>query len=285
MHLTLPALIFSFNSQKMTVLANVPVYQCILNLTGQSDSILDMSHGKAMDYRTKLGWEERTGEHAEWSFHMQIAFYCEDYALATTLAEKVEQINPGASGALPLYHARVFFFCLVAIHNAKETGKRQYRVKAKKYYNVVRGWVVKQRAINVVHKLQIVDAEMLTLEPKKRQTDEALSQAFSKAIAASTKAGFLQDAALAARLASRAIQEKELSREYFRKSCELYRSWGARGVADYLEQSARRRRTSFTGSTSGSSSSIRAGYRSRERFDKSVSLKHTKLDIEHANDG
>jgi hypothetical protein len=31
--------------QKMMVLANVPVYQCVLNLTGQSANILDMASG------------------------------------------------------------------------------------------------------------------------------------------------------------------------------------------------------------------------------------------------
>jgi hypothetical protein len=131
----------------MSILANVPLYQCILNLTGQSDDILDMAHGEAVEYRTRLGWENRTGEHAQWSYNMQLAFYCAEYDVATALAEKVETINAGASRALPLYHARVFFFCLIAIHNAKETGKRRYRAMAKKYYNVVRGWVVKQRAI------------------------------------------------------------------------------------------------------------------------------------------
>lgn len=271
----------------MSILANVPLYQCILNLTGQSDDILDMALGEAVEYRTKLGWENRTGEHAQFSYHMQLSFYCAEYDVASALAEKVELINSGVSRALPLYHARVFFFCLIAMQNAKETGKRKYRVKAKKHYDVVRGWVVKQRAINVVHKLQILDAEMLNLEPKKRQKDQPTVEVWSTAISASIKAGFLQDAALAAYLASRAVKDREQSRDYFLRSCELYRSWGATGVAEYLESSARRRRSSLlTGSaTSGSSSSsLRTGYRSRERFDKSISLKHTKLDIEQIDE-
>jgi len=216
--------------QIMMLMASVPVYQCVLNLTGQSDNVLDMSHGKAIAYRTKHKWPNRTGEHAEWSYYMQISFYCQDYAQATELANKVEPIYSGAFRALPLFHARVLFFCLIAIQNAKATGKRHFNVKAKKHYDVVCGWVVKQKAINVVHKLQILDAEMMTLESKQhQQKDRTVLQAFDKAISASAKAGFLQDAALAAHLASHAAQDEGESKEYFRRAFELYRSWGARG--------------------------------------------------------
>ena len=95
-----------------------------------------------------------------------------------------------------------------------------------------------QKAINVVHKLQILDAEMQTIEPKKSREDTTLAPLYDKAIASATKAGFLQDAALAAQLASYAVQDERDSREYFRRSCELYQSWGAKGVVDYLERSS-----------------------------------------------
>jgi hypothetical protein len=223
---------------------------------------------------------------------MQIAFYCEEYDLATVMANKVESLNPGATRALPLYHARVFFFCLIAIHNAKQTGKRQYKQKAKKYYNMVRGWVFKQKAINVVHKYQILQAEMATLEPKRLQQDWKLTAAFDKAIAASIRSGFLQDAALAAHLASQAIQDTEESRHYFLRSCELYRSWDANGVADHLERSSKRHgrnvlRRSSDGSVLShkSSSSFQKGYRSRERFDKSLSIRHNSLKLDDLEEG
>jgi hypothetical protein len=52
--------------QKTMLLANVPVYQCVLNLTGQSDQVINISHGKAMDYRKELDFEShRTGEQGE----------------------------------------------------------------------------------------------------------------------------------------------------------------------------------------------------------------------------
>ena len=72
-----------------------------------------------MEYRDKLGWENRTGEHAEWSYGMQIAFYSKDFELATRLANKVESVYTGATRALPVFHTRVFFFCLIATHNAR----------------------------------------------------------------------------------------------------------------------------------------------------------------------
>jgi hypothetical protein len=123
---------------------------------------------------------------------------------------------------------------------------------------------------------------MLTLEPEKKQKESTIMEAFDKAIAVSARAGFLQDAALTCQLASRAVTDKEEKREYFSRSLEFYRSWGAHGVAEYLETSIRRRRPSLlsqAGSSNGSitsGSSSRRGYRARERFDKSLSIKHTK---------
>lgn len=273
--------------QKFSLLANLPVYQCVLNLTGRSENILDMSRGKAMEYRDKLGWDSRTGEEAEWSFLMQLAFYCKDYGKATEMAKKVETLHAGASRALPLYHARVFFFCLIATHNVRETGKRKYKEKAKKHYDVVREWVSKQKAINVVHKFQILNAEMLTLE--KKQKESTTMEAFDKAIASSARAGFLQDAALTCQLASQAVADKEKKRGYFNRSLEFYRSWGAHGVAEYLETSTKQRTPSvlravssvgsITSDSSSRGSSSHLGYRARERFDKSLSSNHMKIDI------
>ena len=261
--------------QKMMLLANVPLFQCILNLTGRSDDILDMSHGEAVHYRALIGWEHRTGEHAEWSYQMQIAFYCEDFGLATSLSKKLQHIDVGPVRGLPIFHARVFFFALIAMHNAKATGKRKYIFEARKHYKVVKHWVSENRAINVVHKLLILDAEMLTMSRRWRQRKNELVEAFDRAVAASTRAGFLQDAALAAHLASRAIDGDECL-DYFRRARELYLTWGAKQVVDHIGSTSSFRpmipRPALT--------STSPGYRSREHFDGSVALSHKKLQID-----
>lgn len=260
--------------QTMFLLSNVPLYQCVLNLTGQTDDILDMASGTACDYRTRLGWTCRTGEQAGWSHQMQIAFYCEKFDLATSLYEKLEPVYAGADRGLPLYHARVFFFALICIHNAKNGGRRKYRAEARKHLNVLRGWVMENRAINIVHKLMILQAEMMTLDKKK--SDSEILAAFDKAIVAAAKVGFLQDAALAAHLGSRAAANEETCQEYFRRARDMYLSWGAVGVIDHLEEA-----TPHYQETSDSASFGASGtrFRGRSRFDNSLERRHHSLDI------
>lgn len=153
---------------------------------------------------------------------------------------------------------------------------------------MIRGWVVDKRAINVVYKLMILEAEMMTIENKKRNKkgDVQLIRAFDKAIVAATKAGFLQDAAVAAHLASRAVADKETSQEYVRRSRELYLCWGAIGVIDYLEaistasnsQAYSSAESSFSMSADTTTTSG-TPHRARRRFDKSLQIKHQHLDI------
>jgi hypothetical protein len=158
------------------------------------------------------------------------------FDLATQLYQKLEDLDPGIAKGLPLYHARVFFFALICMHNAKQPkSKRKHKAEGKKYLEVVRGWVVDKRAINLVHKLMILEAEMMTVRSGKKvlrskikdasfhattslsegatnaAANTMLIAAFDKAIAASAKTGFLQDAALACHVASRAAADEEVS--------------------------------------------------------------------------
>lgn len=59
----------------------LPIYQLVLNLTGQSSNILCMYDGKAMAYREKLGCEEkgRPGETAQWACACHLYVYLEEF--------------------------------------------------------------------------------------------------------------------------------------------------------------------------------------------------------------
>lgn len=268
--------------QKMMVLANVPVYQCVLNLTGQSSNVLDMANGKACEYRIKLGYENRIGEQAEWSYHMQIAFYCEEFVLATELYEKLKSIYAGSSRGLPLFHARIFFFSLICMHNAKhDKHKRRWRGQAKKYMGIVRKWVIDKQAINVGHKLMILNAEMMSIECHKQEEerDAELMVAFDMAIRAATKAGFLQDAALAAHLASRAVSKKRTRLEYFRRACSLYDSWGTVGVVEHIEVKNRSMLLENADSSSRPMPRSSTCVRSRRRFDDALITQLDSVDF------
>lgn len=115
---------------------------------------------------------------------------------------------------MPLFHARVFVFALICIDNAKASGNTQmYRSEARKHVAVVREqWVVEKQAFNVVHKLMIFNAEIMTLKTKKsneKGDTQLIIHAFDKAIVAVTKACFLWMPP--AHLASRVIAERETS--------------------------------------------------------------------------
>jgi hypothetical protein len=55
-------------------------------------------------------------------------------------------------------------------------------------------WAVKHKEINVAHRYQLLEAELLTLKEKKYPDD--------KMFVAASKSGFVQDAALGTALAS-----------------------------------------------------------------------------------
>ena len=285
-------------NQKFWVLMNVPLYQCLLNLTGRSNCMVDLSCDKAKEFRDKLGWEDRAGEESEWSYKMQLAVYCEDLPLATKLADKLMKIPPGSSRSFAYYHTRVFFFALISLWNCKKRKAKnrwEYKWAFKKYFNMVNEWVMKKRAINLVHKLMILKAERLSMRRRKIDPRD-LSDAYDKAISSSMRSGFLQDAALAAHLASRCRKLEVYDRKaYHERALELYSSWGAHGIVDYLHTNIGSKswssydsitfttlaesteRTISGGSCHGSPSSPGGGgYRARERFDKTVVDEHKK---------
>merc|ERR1712232_189902 len=108
-------------------------------------------------------------------------------------------------------------------------------------------------------------------------TDE-LKKAYDKAISASTRTGFLQDAALASYLAGIHYKYHEgdvdTSNFYIRKARETFKSWGAEAVVKHIETSFPEL---FMDSLSISKSKKSVGYRSRKRFDESLQSKHREL--------
>ena len=81
-------------------------------------------------------------------------------------------------------------YITLQLYNAKSTGKRKYREEAKTYLKLLRDWVTKKRAINISHKLMVLNAEMMTLGRKStKKTNPEIMAAFDKAISSATKLG------------------------------------------------------------------------------------------------
>jgi hypothetical protein len=249
-----------------------------------------MSHGVAERYRKRFGGRSSRGQESDCSYLMQIAFYCEDFRLATRMAEKLKHLGNGIMRGSFFEQTRVFFFTLIAIQQVRTNNRRPlkqeiFRREAKKLYEVVRSWVIDKKSINAAHKLLILDAEMMSIQRRPQVDSDTMRAAYDKAVAASTRSGFLQDGALAAHLASRAIPEaKDL---YLERALELYSSWGAAGLVEHLLK-----KPSVGASESSSSLSDSApegtptlqqqsgtSFRSRERYDARLVQAHRSLDV------
>lgn len=186
------------------------------------------------------------------------------------------------------YYARRFFFALIAISNYRQTHHRKDKVEAEKHLKIFRT-VVKAGAINLVHKLQLLEAEMLPLThhsfTKESESDSQTLRFYDGAIVSATRAGFLQDAALANYLCFRFIQTHQirphLAEMYLKKSFELWMTWGAVTVAQSLVD---RHQDMFSAesvrnSLSSSRDSKTGSYRGRPRFDATLSERHREIHL------
>ncbi|KAI2506494.1 hypothetical protein MHU86_7904 [Fragilaria crotonensis] len=214
-----------------------------------------------MDRQDLVGNEHGIGLKACWSFLMQLAFYMGNFELASSLSEKLQSLNIGFMKSHVQYQAHVLFFGLVAIENARKTGKSKYRKEAAKHLSVMRRWVDK-KAANVVHKTMILEAEYDSLFVRRSSNTTttttttittssrnhrnklrasgltSMKAKYDGAIAASVKSDFMQDAALAAQLAGRAFfrfkDTAPLAESYFAMSHGMWEYWGAFAVSNCL---------------------------------------------------
>ena len=89
--------------------------------------------------------------------------------------------------------------------------------------------------MNILHKLQLLEAEMASLSPKTTLAEGC--QKYNDAIVSSRRAGFLQDGALANYLCFQFCErkgDKELCRHYLEQSYSLWKMWNAHAVAESL---------------------------------------------------
>jgi hypothetical protein len=154
---------------------------------------------------------------------MHLYIHCQEFKLATNIYYKLELVNAGMLQFHVSWHVRIFNFALISIHNAKKrasTKRRLWSKRSKKYVAMIRTWVNDHRAINMGHKLLLLEAELLTLR-KPYPTDGVLIQTYDDVIVRSARTGYLQDAALAASLACSAVRDSAEKRRYAQRCQEL----------------------------------------------------------------
>jgi hypothetical protein len=165
-----------------------------------------------------------------WS-RLQLAFYFGELEIAESIIKPLEvmaEINMG----YPIWSIRVFFSGLTTACLAAKTGKSKYKRRAKKSTREMHK-MMRIRGLNNLHRYLLMQASVLSFEKK-----ENAKEAFDKAIAAASRAGFIQDAALGNELAGEhclRLNDDFWSGLYFTRAYELYREWGAHLKASHLK--------------------------------------------------
>jgi hypothetical protein len=251
----------------------------LLCLSGKSEDPSNLEKGQAIEMNKLIPNRKPNDLERETllACGMQLSFYMGNIEKATDCYEKLKDVNVGMNKATVLYHMRLFFFVLVCIENFRISQKGRFKTEAKKHMDTLRK-LVENGAINVVHKLQLLDAEFSSLTSK--DTNEAVNELlrkYEKAVVSATRAGFLQDGALSnylcAKFCLRQESKEAAADNYFMQSCELYTTWGALAVAMSVKQqhlSEYPEPPSYTVRTD-------SGFRSRTHFRASFAEMHKSL--------
>jgi predicted ATPase len=208
------------------------LWQFLLNLMGRSANPSIMT-GEAMEESTfvqKLTQQKNIGAlQCFWIYKGQLCYYFNDMKEARRILIEYGKTKDNLKLHLftPIY---VFFYGLVSLDLARSTNKRKHIRTAKKMIKIVEDWV-KIGNVNFSHKLLLLKAE---LEALSQSDEKKVRQAYDRAIAAASRAGFLQDAALGNERAGLWFVNRSDDfwvKSYIERAYGLYSDWGAYGKA------------------------------------------------------
>ena len=254
----------------------LPLWQCVLNLSGNSKDPLDVENGEAIKKRKMVGAEEEVGAEAAKSYGMQVAFYFDEIEKATELYHQVVEFKaPLFILASVIYQRRVFFFALICMANVKR-GEKRYKACAKKHMAYIKEFV-DSGSHNLAHQRRILEAEFRSLDSSSSD-DQDLLRNYELALISSTKSGFIPDAALCAYLTAQFCSSRQALKDsmtsYIVRAHELYLTWGATAVASRIRN---RYPGAFRDDLTNIVASPSSGLNSRSRYRKSAMLQHQSL--------
>lgn len=183
-----------------------------------------------MDQILKIALEigDRTLRALQFLARMELSVFFYQWKVAADMLVRGGDLKKGAGGLFGVTRT-VFLQGLISIHATREANtiwkKRRWKKKAIKSTKQIRSWVQKG-AVNIVHNLHLLTAELAALEGKHHKAEEN----YKAAITVATRNGFLQDRALSHELAS--VYFSETGDEYWAKyhldrCLECYSAWGA----------------------------------------------------------
>ncbi|CAB9500744.1 Protein tyrosine kinase [Seminavis robusta] len=275
-------------NQIMFFLLASPLWQCLLNLTGKSADPSTMETGTVMERRKAFPAHKKCGVQSIHSFQMIISYYRGDLEKATEMSEKLADCKPGIMGASFWYASRLYHVALIAIANCRKSPTRKGRQEAEKQVKHFKK-LVKKGAINLLHKLQLLQAELMTVDvnPNKPKEVDAVMAMYDSAIVSATRAGFLQDAALANYLCFQFCDTHKvrihLRELYLKRSVEHWIDWGGFDVADsILERHGGDYQSTCVSVREMKDSSclnMSNSLRGRSRFDDALAMQHKELRV------
>ena len=163
-----------------------------------------------------------------WSY-IQLAFLFRKFDIAYALVEPLERLSKTDDSGYHLVSVRLFYTGLIASSLARiHIRTRRYKLQAKKSAREMKATIIKQKAINNLHRYQLMIADMLAMEPKKSFGE--IKAAYDKGIATAGRAGFTQDTAIGNELAAEyclSMGEEFWAKTYLNRAYELYKEWGA----------------------------------------------------------
>ena len=252
--------------------------QYILNLMGESENPLILT-GVAMNQETLLQNAKASGNRAAVR-----AVYRYRLLLATLFGETQAALN--IMGDLPDDEINCHFGCareafacaLTCIAQArtfKSFKRRNFLRRAQTHTNLLLKWT-KAGNVNCHDMLLLLQAEILGLQ--KNRVVSKVREAYDKAIASSSRSGYIHNVALANEKAASFFESEEdsfWSEHYLEKAHENYTQWNAWGKVRQLElrnPSLRDLNNDGESKTSGSGS-----HQGRTRFNPQLRSKHLKM--------
>ena len=205
----------------------------LLQLMGSAESPIDWNELKTLP---SAGANPSEAFRWIWFFwsRLQLAFYFGKLELADKLVEPFRVLS-AIDTCYIVVSIRVFFSGLTASGMARRCGKRKYFRRAMRSTAEMRK-IMRTRGLNNLHRYLLMQADLAACCKRKRRTIKDL---YDKAIAAASKAGFVQDAALGNEMAAEyflSVNDGFWSKHYFTRALELYLEWGARAKVDHLLQ-------------------------------------------------
>jgi len=165
---------------------------------------------------------------------LQIGYYFGNLCFAERMLQKFLVVSATEQTFISL-STGLYFSGLIANGLWRQTGMRRYRKRAVKAIKKMNA-IVRSRGLHVLHRALILEADFASTLAKLGQDE--IKAGYDKAIAAASRAGFIQDAALTSELAAvYFIRANDVywTKHYLTQTFENFREWEAKAKLRQLE--------------------------------------------------